>query len=47
MRADAVPLRRVAQRAQFESGTFLEEGGQTLLAFDPGQRRCRLQVAVR
>lgn len=44
VRAGGVPLRRVEQRAQFASGTWLVEGRSTLVAFDPQGRREQLAI---
>ncbi len=41
---DGVALREVHSRAQFNSGTFYREGDTTLLAFDPKQRKVRVEV---
>jgi hypothetical protein len=44
IRVGGVPLRRVEQRAQFASGTWLVEGRGALLAFDPQGRREQLAI---
>ena len=38
------PLSRATSRSAFRSGTFLNEGEQTLIAFDPVKRRVKLQI---
>ncbi len=42
---DGVPLRRAADRAGFEDGTFLADEGGALAAFTPTQRRVEVAVA--
>jgi hypothetical protein len=42
---DGVPLQPVATRRAFRAGTFLSEGGGTLVAFDATGPRHRLEVA--
>ncbi len=44
VRVDGVPLRRVSRRTDFISGTYLADEGGVLLAFDPAQRQCHLQL---
>jgi len=44
VRVDGAPLHRVARRAAFESGTYMVEGEETLLAFNP--RRCEVRVRL-
>ena len=44
VRVDSVPLRRVQTRRDFDSGSFLVEGGSVLAAFDPAARNCVLEV---
>ena len=44
IRVDGVPLRRVEQRAQFESGTYLVDGRNVLVAFDPEGQQAQLVV---
>jgi hypothetical protein len=44
IRVDGRPLRRVGDRASFASGTFLSQGEETLMAFDPIGRRARVEV---
>jgi hypothetical protein len=39
-----VPLRRVEQRARFESGTYLVDGRNVLVAFDPEGQQAQLVV---
>ena len=41
---DGEPLRPVASRRCFRSGTFTRDGGSTLVAFDPAGRRVTLAV---
>ncbi|HJN16665.1 MAG TPA: hypothetical protein QGH10_14265 [Armatimonadota bacterium] len=40
-------LKRVDDRAAFETGTFLTENGSTLIAFDPTDRKASLEVQAR
>ena len=42
---DGIPLRRVEQRVDFASNTFLVEDDSTLISFDPTQRDTRIEVA--
>lgn len=44
VRVDGVPLRRAATRSGFETGTYFEEEGSVLIAFDPAQRRCVVET---
>ena len=44
VRVDGKPLRAIARRDSFASGTFLSAGGKTLLAFDPPGRHVRVEV---
>ena len=44
VRVDGRPLARAPNRAAFRSGTFLAEDGEVLAAFDPDQRRVRVEV---
>ena len=41
---DGRPLPRVDRRAAFKSGTFYEEGGYTLLAFDPQGPQVQVEI---
>jgi hypothetical protein len=43
---DGSPLQRVEKRSAFETGTYLVDGEEVLIAFDPAQRRCRIKVDV-
>ena len=44
IRVDGVPLHRVEQQAQFESGTYLVDGRNVLVAFDPAGPQAHLVV---
>ena len=44
IRVDGVPLRRVERQAQFESGTYLVDGRNVLVAFDPEGQQAQLVV---
>jgi len=46
LRVEGAPLRRVACRAQFESGTWFADGADVLAAFDPAGRTVTVQVEV-
>lgn len=45
VKVDGRPLVRAANHAAFASNTFLAEGEDTLLAFDPAQRSVRVEVS--
>ncbi len=43
---DGKPLTQASTRASFKSGTFFKEGNDTLVAFDPKERRTTVEVRV-
>ena len=44
IRVDGVPLRRVERQAHLESGTYLVDGRNVLVAFDPQGQQAHLVV---
>jgi hypothetical protein len=46
IRVGEQPLKRVGSRRYLQSGTFCTENQETLLAFDPTNRTCRVEVLL-